>query len=156
MHPKGDLIQTQLRKFNLMGYAEQSAPYQDNGKKGKILSLVDGDWKYEDEFYGGEPYSGNETIWYKDRDIFRCVYWGKVSKNYNFSQIYDFLRSALKQGPNGKCLHRGPGIFQAGGLTYINKCAGRIQEFVQLERIYIDNKLVYKAHFIGGLINVER
>lgn len=55
-------IKLKLREFNLLGYADTSTKYEDNGKGGKILTRVDCDWKYEDEFYGGEPYSGNETL----------------------------------------------------------------------------------------------
>ncbi|HCC42142.1 TPA: hypothetical protein DEP93_01590, partial [candidate division WWE3 bacterium] len=78
-------IQSILRKFNEMGYADTNVKYEDNGKNGKVLTRQDGEWKYEDEFYGGEPYSGNETLWYRDKDVFRCVYWGKVVEGINFS-----------------------------------------------------------------------
>ena len=97
-------IQNKLREFNLKGYADSSVKYQDNNKNGKVLHLEENDWVYEDEFYGGEPYSGNETLWYKKEDVFRCVYWGKVSAGYNFTDIYDFLRLALLEGPSGNCM----------------------------------------------------
>lgn len=148
-------IQEQLRKFNLLGYADSSVKYEDNGKDGKILTRTDGSWKYEDEFYGGEPYSGNETLWQEGKDIFRCVYWGKVVEGINFSDIYDFLRKALKTGPTGKCVHRGPECFVEGDLTYTNTCNGGIEEFVQIERIFVKDKEVYLAHFLGGLVNVK-
>lgn len=148
-------IQNQLRKFNLMGYADTSVKYENNNKGGKILTRADGQWKYEDEFYGGEPYSGNETLWEDGKDIFRCVYWGKVAEGVNFSDIYDFLRKALKVGPTGNCVHRGPEVFVEEDLKYTNSCTGPIEEFVQTERIFIKNKEVYLAHFIGGLVNVR-
>lgn len=148
-------IQNQLRKFNLMGYADTSVKYEDNNKGGKILTRTDETWKYEDEYYGGEPYSGNETLWKDGKDIFRCVYWGKVAEGVNFSDIYDFLRKALKEGPNGNCVHRGPVVFVEGDLKYTNNCTGTIEEFVQVEKIFIKDKEVYLAHFIGGLINVR-
>lgn len=149
-------IKEQLRKFNLMGYADSNVKYEDNGKGGKILTRTDGVWKYEDEFYGGEPYSGNETLWLDDKDVFRCVYWGKVTERVNFSDIYDFLREALKQEPTGKCVHRGPEKYTKGNLTYTNNCKGTIDEFVQVEKIYKEDKEVYLAHFIGGLVNVRK
>ncbi len=149
-------IKSQLRKFNLMGYADSSVKYEDNGEGGKILTRVDGSWKYEDEFYGGEPYSGNETLWLDGKDVFRCVYWGKVAEGINFSDIYNFLRIALKQGPTGSCVHRGPEKYSEKNLTYTNECNGTIEEFIQIERIYLDEKEVYLAHFVGGLINVRK
>ncbi len=155
MKPEPEEIKNQLRKFNLMGYADESIKYENNGKNGKILSRVDNSWKYEDEYYGGEPYSGNETLWYNEKDIFRCVYWGKVISGVNFSDIYLFLRKALKEGPNGKCVHRGPENFTENNLTYTNTCNGDIEEFVQTEKIFMDGREVYLAHFIGGRVNTH-
>lgn len=156
MEIKAEEIKNQLRKFNLMGYADESVKYEDNGKNGKILTRVDGDWKYEDEYYGGEPYSGNETIWFKENDVFRCVYWGKVAPGVNFSDIYSFLRKALKEGPSGNCVHRGPEEFIEDTLVYTNECRGNIEEFIQTERIFLDGNEVYTAHFIGGRVNVQK
>jgi len=96
MTPTSEEIKNQLRKFNLMGYADESVKYEDNGKNGKILTRTDGGWKYEDEYYGGEPYSGNETLWLNDKDVFRCVYWGKVASSVNFSDIYSFFKKSVK------------------------------------------------------------
>ncbi len=156
MKPKALEIQKQLRIFNLMGYADESVAYEDNGKGGKILTRTNGNWKYEDEFYGGEPYSGNETLWIDENDVFRCVYWGKVAEGINFSDIYTFLRRALKEGPTGECVHRGPESFKENDLEYTNECSGNIEEFVQTERIFVSSKEVYKAYFIGGRINVQK
>lgn len=149
-------IQDILRKFNEMGYADANVKYEDNKKNGKVLTRQDGEWKYEDEFYGGEPYSGNETLWYGDKDVFRCVYWGKVADGINFSDVYDFLRKALKVGPTGTCVHRGPECFSEDNLVYTNSCSGDIEEFTQTERIYMGDKEVYTAYFIGGRVNVNK
>ena len=156
MEVKAEEIKNQLRKFNLMGYADESVKYEDNGKNGKILTRTDSDWRYEDEFYGGEPYSGNETLWFNGKDVFRCVYWGKVAPDINFSDIYSFLRKALKEEPNGSCVHRGPEKFTEDKLTYTNECKGDIEEFIQTERIFLNEKEVYVAYFIGGRINVQK
>ncbi len=153
---KPEEIQNKLREFNLLGYADTNTKYEDNGKNGKTLNRTNDNWKYEDEFYGGEPYSGNETLWANNQDVFRCVYWGKVAEKINFSNIYDFLRKALKEGPNGTCVHRGPELFVEGDLKYTNSCIGNIEEFVQVERIFLKDIEVYLAHFVGGRINVRK
>lgn len=145
-----------LRDFNVKGYADENSKYLDNGKNGKILKLTLRNFTYEDEFYGGEPYSGNETIWEKEKDIFRCVYFGKVIKGVNFGDIYSFLRKALSLGPSGNCVHRGPIEFIEGNLKYTNECVGDIFEFQQTEKIFLDGKGVYTAWFIGGIINVQK
>ncbi len=145
-----------LREFNVKGYADPNAKYLDNGKNGKILKLEINNFIYEDEFYGGEPYSGNETIWENDKDVFRCVYWGKVIKGVNFSNIYDFLRKALAKGPDQNLVHRGPTEYTEGNLKYTNIIEGDIEDFRQTERIYIDDKEVYIAYFLGGRVNVQK
>jgi hypothetical protein len=153
---KPEEITKQLRKFNLLGYSDSSVKYQDNGKNGNILVLTDGAWKYEDEYYGGEPYSGNETLWFDNQDVYRCVYWGKVAAEVKFGDIYDFLRRALKVGPSGSCVHRGPECFVEENLVYTNSCIGTIEEFTQTERIYMNGQEVYLAHFVGGRVNVQK
>lgn len=155
MLPTAEELQERLRLFNLLGYSDASVEYQNNNKGGKILCLTEDSWKYEDEFYGGEPYSGNETIWLYDHVVFRCVYWGKVNNDIQFSDIYAFLREALKQGTSGKCVHRGPELFVKGELKYSNECEGTIEEFKLTEKIYLNDNLVYQAHFIGGRVNVR-
>jgi hypothetical protein len=150
-----DKLKDLLREFNVKGYADPNSEYVDNGKNGKILKLTIDQFTYEDEFYGGEPYSGNETIWEDGKDIFRCVYWGKVVKGLSLSDIYDFLRKALAKGPDGGLVHRGPGEYIEGNLRYTNSIEGNIEEFRQAEKIYMDEKEVYVAYFIGGRVNVQ-
>ena len=145
-----------LRNFNKKGYSDSGAKYESNCKNGKILVEDIGEFRYEDEFYGGEPYCGNETIWEKGVDIFRCVYWGKVIPGISFSDIYDFLRKALSKGPDGELVHRGPNQYIEGDLKYTNSIEGNIDEFRQTERIYIGEKEVYTAYFFGGRVNAQR
>lgn len=146
-------LQLLLREFNVKGYADPNKSYEDNEKQGKLLTLQIDEYTYEDEFYGGEPYSGNETIWESGKPIFRCVYWGKVAEGEDFGVLYSFLRASLAQGPSGSCVHRGPESFRNGDLEYTNECVGDITEFRQAERILHKNREVYLAYFYGGIIN---
>ena len=145
-----------LREFNEKGYSDPNSKYIDNGKNGKVLKLNIGEYSYEDEYYGGEPYCGNETIWENGIDIFRCVYWGKVVDGVDFGSIYGFLREALSKGPDGELVHRGPTEYTNGDFRYTNEIVGDIFEFRQVERIYLNDTEVYTAYFIGGRINVRK
>ncbi len=148
-------LKSLLRKFNLKGYSDPNSKYLDNNKNGKVLHLQIDNFSYEDEYYGGEPYSGNETIWEDNKPIFRCVYWGKVAKGEDFPTIYNFLRKALEYGPDKNLVHRGPLEFTQKDFKYSNTIKGDITEFKQTEKIYRKNKEVYVAYFIGGRVSVN-
>lgn len=149
-------IKALLLAFNQKGYADPDTVYLDNGKDGKVLKHVIDSFTYEDEFYGGEPYCGNETIWNNGKVIFRCIYWGKVDKDSSFSEVYTFLKKALRLGPNGVAVHRGPEEFKEGEFKYSNISRGDIHEFYSEERIFINEKEVYFAYFIGGDVNLRK
>ncbi len=144
-----------LRRFNVKGYSDENSKYIDNSKDGKILKLQIDNYTYEDEFYGGEPYSGNETIWRDNKVVYRVVYWGKVSKDIEFNNIYTFLRKALSLGPDNNLVHRGPSEYIENNLKYTNEIEGDINEFRQIERIYMNNEIVYIAYFNGGHVNIR-
>lgn len=149
-------VKALLLAFNQKGYADPNTVYLDNGKDGKILKQTIDKFSYEDEFFGGEPYCGNETIWENGKVIFRCVYWGKVDKDSSLSEVYAFLKKALSNGPTGVAIHRGPENFSEGEFKYTNFCKGDIHEFYSEERIFLNNKEVYFAYFIGGDVNVKK
>ncbi|WKZ23921.1 MAG: DUF5680 domain-containing protein [Candidatus Dojkabacteria bacterium] len=146
-------LQKLLREFNVKGYADPSKTYEDNSKQGKLLRLQIDAYTYEDEFYGGEPYSGNETIWELANQSFGVCIGGKLQKGEDFGVLYSFLRAALAQGPSGNCVHRGPESYREADLEYTNECIGDITEFRQIERIVSKGKEVYIAYFNGGIIN---
>lgn len=145
-----------LRDFNKKGYSDPNSKYIQNSKSGKVLSLKINEYSYEDEFYGGEPYSGNETIWENRNPIFRCVYWGKVAKGEEFTTIYKFLRKALEYGPDKNLVHRGPHEFSNEDFKYTNTINGDINEFKQTENIFKNKKCIYTAYFFGGRININQ
>lgn len=146
-------IKLKLREFNTKGYSDEHAKYISNDKGGKIIKLEDGYLKYEDEYYGGEPYSGNETIWLNDKPIWRCVYYGFVEENEDFESVYAFSRLALREGPSEKGVHRGPEIFLKDNLTYQTETQGTIENFVIYEKISRNGMQIYQATFMGGMVD---
>jgi len=145
-----------LLAFNQKGYADPNTIYLDNGKDGKVLKQTIDNYTYEDEFFGGEPYCGNETIWDKGNVIFRCVYWGKVDKGCSFNDVYNFLKKSLALGPTGLAVHRGPENFSDGEFKYTNVSRGDIHEFYSEERIFFKDIEVYSSYFLGGDVNLRK
>jgi hypothetical protein len=117
--------------------------------------LKDADYTYEDEFYGGEPYSGNETIWLKEKPVCRVVYHGSSVGKVEMADLYVFLKKALALGISEKTLHRGPESFVDGVWRYENVSSGTEESFITVETIFKDDELVYEATFIGGEINKQ-
>lgn len=145
-------LQLLLRGFNVRGYAGDVV-YNDTPKSGKLLSLVEGVYTYEDEFYGGEPYSGNETIWKEGIPYFRVVYWGRVLEGFPPKEVYPVLKQALLLGPDAQSIHRGPTIMQSGEWEYSVVAHGTIRQFRLTETICIGKQMAYQAYFFGGLVN---
>ena len=144
-----------LREFNTNGYGNPDIKYTDNGKGGKSLVQSIGEYMYEDEVYGGEPYCGNETIWLKEKPIYRVIYYGRFIDSVDHNQIYPFLKKALMIGPDGELIHRGPKEYTQGNLKYTNEIIGDVNEFRQIERIFLNDKEIYVAYVNGGVINIR-
>jgi hypothetical protein len=85
---------------------------------------TDGDFKMVDKWFGGEPYGGQEVIYYKDKAVWIMVYYGRVyDTKLNANDVYTFLRKSLQFPPEDKPF-RGPDEYTEGDLTYTNAVTG--------------------------------
>lgn len=150
-------LQTLLKTFNSKGYAEHSAVYLEQPDKSKRLELVDGDYKYIDFFWGGEPYGGTEMIFFQEKPILYITYYGWVRENADFGAAYTFLRNSLKEGVKSQStLHRGPECYKEGDYVYTNSVKGTIENFELVEKIFLGEVEIYSAKFMGGLVDVQK
>ena len=46
------------------------------------LIFEKGDWKYHDNYFGGEPYGGREVVFFKNKPVYIMVYYGQI-KNFS-------------------------------------------------------------------------
>ena len=107
----------------------------DNAKKtvgiDKSTTLIfeDGDWKYQDNYFGGEPYGGREVVFFQNLPVYIMVYYGWVIENVTDVQsVYKVLQGALILIPENKPF-RGPEEFNLGGVEYKNNFKGEIDNF---------------------------
>ena len=114
-----------------------------------------GVWKSHDNFFGGEPYGGRTIVFYKGKPYWMMVYYGCVEEGIEANQIYKILRGALKQMPANHP-YRGPNEYREGEYTYTNLWDGEVNQFSGEERITQGEKLIYKANYIGGLVDQKR
>ena len=114
-----------------------------------------GPWKSHDNFFGGEPYGGRTIVFYEGKPYWIMVYYGWVEEGVETNPVYAVLRGALKQMPEDYPF-RGPKEYKEGNYTYINKWKGEVDKFSGEERIIQGDKLIYKANYLGGLVDQRK
>ena len=128
----------------------------DSGKKEKdgstTLIYEKGDYKYNDNYFGGEPYGGREVVFYKGKPIWMMVYYGWVVEGVENSEVYGILTKALSNATLDMP-YRGPKEFIDGDLKYVNTLDGDVENFSGEEKIFKGDILLYTARYMGGSVD---
>ena len=140
------------REASKAGYENENPKYEVKEKDGSTTLVHEsGDWKFHDNYFGGDPYGGRTVYFHKNKPVQIMVYYGWVDKEYDADEVYAFLRKALR-APN-KDGFRGPKEFSEGTYNYTNSWKGNEDNFKGEENIYDGNKQVYSAIYAGGLVD---
>ncbi|MFA6094628.1 MAG: DUF5680 domain-containing protein [Candidatus Paceibacterota bacterium] len=152
----------QIKKFiveaNKKGYAAGGAARIKKEKDhSKTISYVRGDWKYHDNYFGGEPYGGREVVFFKGKPVWMMTYYGWVNGGVELEPVYSFLQEALRAIPENNP-YRGPKLHEndSVNMIYHNIWGGDAAQFSGEERIMQGKKEVYRAMYMGGLVDVVR
>lgn len=157
-HQYGD----ELKKF----FCEAQRKYASRDSKptkmndgGFFIEYSEGDWSYNDTWYGGEPYGGMTTIFHDGRVCFLLQYFGRIMPYAHLSEVMDALMEALQQA-NPKRPWRGPKEFMAkNGLRYENTLAtcDNIRRLSGQERILSADgqETLYEATYMGGIVDKD-
>ena len=109
---------------------------------------------YHDTYFGMRDYIGEEIIYRHDVAVWGMNYYGIIlAKDAAGSEVYDFLRQALKQDCIGIEPARGPSLYRQGDWTYSNAVDGVLGDFSGIELIHRDDALVYRCRYHGGWIS---
>jgi len=166
----------QLPNFNdlpinlLIGFlleAKKQTYANNNAKKINSSRLGSNDYEYEaeiegeimryhDTYFGGTKFMGEEVV-YRGSNLpkWGMNYYGVIfDENISEEAMDKALRPALMNvGKDNSVLPvRGPSNFENEGYTYLFKTEGTIENFIGVEQIFKDNKLVYKLNCHGGVI----
>ncbi len=111
---------------------------------------------YHDTYFGGTKFMGCEVV-YRDENTpkWGMNYYGvTLDSNLSEEAMDKALRPALmKVGEDNSVLPvRGPARLENDGYVYTFKSEGEIDNFTGIEKIYKDDKLVYKLRCHGGVI----
>ena len=124
--------------------------------KSTTITFEQGDWKYHDNYFGGEPFAGREVVFFQGQPVYIMVYYGWVDKSVtDFSQVYGVLQKALSQIPEDKPF-RGPKQMADGDFSYRNNFSGQVDNFSGQETITRDNQVIFTTKYIGGLVDQRR
>lgn len=123
---------------------------EDDGST--TITYKAGGWSYHDNFFEGEPYGGREVVFFKGKAVWMAVYYGWVEADVDASEVYAFLRQALKSGPENMPV-RGPKELIQNKFKYINNWKGNLEKFSGEEKIFKDGRKIYQAEYNGGLVD---
>lgn len=127
-----------------------------NDDKSTTLIFENGDWKYHDNYFGGEPYGGRELVFFKGKPVYIMVYYGQVNDSVSdINKVYGTLMEALKLIPEDKP-YRGPKKYDQGNLSYENNFSGEVDNFFGEEFIFENGKEIYKSKYIGGFVDQRK
>ncbi|HJN62690.1 MAG TPA: DUF5680 domain-containing protein [Candidatus Paceibacterota bacterium] len=136
--------------------AGDSAKKIINDDKSTTLIFESGDWKYHDNYFGGEPYGGREVVFFKGKPVYIMTYYGQVDDSVSdINKVYGILMDALKLIPGDKP-YRGPEKYNNGDLSYENSFTGEVDNFFGEESISENGNEIYKARYIGGFVDVKK
>jgi hypothetical protein len=149
-----------LRLFLVESIKAGYAGLGESGKKNetdgsKTFSFQKGDWKSHDNYFGGEPFGGRTVVFYNDKPVWMMVYYGSVGKDItNFAKLYEVLQKALLLAPEQNP-YRGPESFKEDDFEYKNTWVGEVDNFSGEEVIMHQDVEIYRAKYLGGLVNVR-
>jgi hypothetical protein len=124
--------------------------------KSTTLIYEQGDWKYHDNYFGGEPFGGREVVFFKGLPVYIMVYYGWVTKeSTDYDNIIKMLHNSLLLIPQSSP-YRGPEKHSQGDYVYLNTFNGEVENFNGTETITLNNKQVYRASYAGGLIDQKK
>lgn len=154
---KDKFTNDQLRRFI---YSASRATYASGDESIKVkqsdgsttIEFAEGDFKFHDNYFGGEPYGGREVVFYQGKAVWMMVYYGFVHIEAGNAEVYGFLMEALRNTTE-EIPYRGPAVFEKADWRYENKIGGGVENFHGTEKIYRDGKCVYEASYIGGLVD---
>lgn len=116
------------------------------------IEFEKGQFKFHDNYFGGEPYGGREVVFYQGKAVWMMVYYGVVHIKNSNAEVYGFLTEALRN-TTIDAPYRGPRVFEKENWRYENSWEGEVESFHGTEKIYRDGECIYGASYTGGFVD---
>lgn len=154
-----DEIRTFLMEANLKGYAAGSAAKKTKESDGsETIVHENGDWKFHDNYFGGEPFGGREVVFFQGKPVWIMVYYGRVLHGAKPERIYPILMEALRAMPD-EAPYRGPKEYVSGDYLYKNswfELNDDLSLFSGNESISFRGLTEYECQYHGGFVDEHR
>ncbi|TPM38485.1 DUF5680 domain-containing protein [Mesorhizobium sp. B2-3-4] len=112
-----------------------------------------GAWRYLDSYFGGTDFLGQELVWKNDDPIWAMNYYGRVLEPelIDATAAGAVIREALSALYG---LGRFLGVFEytVRQYRYVDNSNESVEGFRGIERIYVEDREVYRLEYHGGLI----
>ena len=147
-----------LREFVLFAKQNTYTSSKDGDEKinddfSREFQWRDGEFLYRDRYFGTDPFSGQEIVYYNESPIWSMNYYGNTTgEGIRKNEIYAFLRVALSN-LDANYPFRGNNNFCVGKFRYANMYKGDFLHFSGHESIYYEEQLVYSLSYFGGLVS---
>jgi hypothetical protein len=138
-------------KAKVRGYASgEGKTFSDGSRR---ISYAKGPLRYEDRYFGSDPFIGAETVKENGKPTWGMSYYGMTLDNKKARRqiVYRFLRKALAE-VSEEDPFRGPESFKEGTLEYVNHSQGGLEGFTGTEKILYRGRAVYILSYNGGFV----
>ncbi len=120
----------------------------DDGSRENVIEIED--YTYRDRYFGGDPFVGEEIVYWKGKPIWSMNYYGKTTAR-DPDEVLSFLVKALALVEKKKP-YRGPEKLEEPPWLYHFMSRGGINSFWGEEEILYEGVRVYWLRFHGGEI----
>ena len=150
---KEELIEF-LLEANKAGYADANAKVTDQPDGAHEIIIKKDGWLFTDHWFGGDPFSGQESITKDGKAIWAMQYRGRVCKGFEdrADEVFGFLKKALALCTPEEPL-RGPAVHEDGDWRYENTWSYNLSEFEGEEKIYYQGTLAHVCKYMGGVVD---
>lgn len=150
---KADFVEVLLRASKT-GYSSPNAVVKDQPDGAYEIIYEENKWLFIDYWFGGNPFSGQESVSYAGKAMWAMQYRGGVPENASVAheEVFSFLKKALAQCSADEPL-RGPAEFAEDGWYYTNTWSHDLSEFTGHEEITYKGEIVHITDYFGGLVD---
>lgn len=131
-------------------YGSESTKPKQLEDGSKEYRVEEKDYVYRDRYFGGNPFIGEEVVYWQGSPIWAMNYYGKVTAR-DPEEVFGFLVKCLGMVEKKKP-YRGPDKYEEGPWAYRFMSRGNLFSFWGEEEIFYDGVRVYWLRFHGGEI----